>query len=198
MLENISGYNLILASNSPRRNELMNGLGLKYSVKILKDVDESYPEKLKGSEVALYVASKKAEAFRKHLKKNDLVITADTIVCMDDQVFGKPSDREEAIGMLQALSGRSHWVYTGVCLTGSKSQRSFTAATEVFFATLTEEEILWYVEHYKPFDKAGAYGVQEWIGFVGVERISGSYFNVMGLPVHKLYTELKEFEPFSI
>jgi len=198
MLENISGYNLILASNSPRRNELMNGLGLKYSVKILKDVDESYPEDLNGSEVALYVASKKADAFRKQMKNNDLVITADTIVCMDNQVFGKPSDKADAIRMLQSLSGRSHWVYTGVCLTGSKSQRSFTAATEVFFAMLTEEEILWYVERYKPFDKAGAYGVQEWIGFVGVERISGSYFNVMGLPVHKLYTELKEFEPFCI
>jgi len=198
MLENISGYNLILASNSPRRNELMNGLGLKCSVKILKDVDESYPENLKGPEVALYVAAKKADAFRHHLKKNDLVITADTIVCVDDQVFGKPVDKADAIRMLQSLSGRSHWVYTGVCLTGSKSQRSFTAATEVFFATLTKEEILWYVERYKPFDKAGAYGVQEWIGFVGVERISGSYFNVMGLPVHKLYTELKAFEPFCV
>lgn len=198
MLDNISGYNLILASNSPRRNELMNGLGLKYSVRTLKDVDESYPEELRGSEVAHYIAAKKAEAFRKNMKSNDLVITADTIVCKDEQVFGKPVDSMEAIRMLQTLSGTSHWVYTGVCLTSLGHQRSFTAATEVFFSPLTEEEIKWYVEHYKPFDKAGAYGVQEWIGFVGVERISGSYFNVMGLPVHQLYTELKKFVPVYV
>jgi len=193
MLENISGYNLILASNSPRRNELMTGLGLKYSVKTLKDVDESYPDHLKGQDIAQYIAAKKAEAFRSRMGERDLVITADTIVCKDDQVYGKPVDKLDAIRMLRSLSGQSHWVYTGVCLTSRKHQRIFTAATEVFFSCLTEEEILWYVEHYKPFDKAGAYGVQEWIGFVGVERISGSYFNVMGLPVHQLYTELKQF-----
>jgi len=194
MLENLSGYNLILASNSPRRKELMGGLGLGYSVKTLRDVDESYPEELRGADIALYLAVKKANAFRKQMKINDLVITADTIVCNNDQVFGKPSDKADAVRMLHALSGQSHWVYTGVCLTSINHQHSFTAATEVFFAPLTEEEIHWYVDHYKPFDKAGAYGVQEWIGFVGVERISGSYFNVMGLPVHRLYTELKNFE----
>ncbi|MDD4921681.1 MAG: Maf-like protein [Bacteroidales bacterium] len=195
MLENISGYHLILASNSPRRNELMTGLGLTYSVKTLRDVDESYPDTLKKTDVAIYIASKKADAYRKNMKSNDLVITADTIVCVDNQIFGKPVDKADAIRMLQALSGKSHWVYTGVCLTSLEHQRSFTSMTEVFFAPLTDEEICWYVEHCKPFDKAGAYGVQEWIGFVGVERISGSYFNVMGLPVHQLYTELKEFTP---
>lgn len=197
MLENISEYNLILASNSPRRNELLNGLGVKYSVKTLKDVDESYPEELKGADVAQFIASKKADAFLGHMKPNDLVITADTIVCKDDQVFGKPTDRADAIRMLHALSGAIHWVYTGVCLTSRKHSKSFTVGTEVTFACLTEDEINYYVDHFKPLDKAGAYGVQEWIGFVGVERISGSYFNVMGLPVHKLYTLLKEFEPYS-
>jgi len=197
MLENISGYNLILASNSPRRNELLNGLGVKYSVKTLKNVDESYPAELKGADVALYIASKKAEAFRNHMKSNDLVITADTIVCKDDQIFGKPTDRADAVRMLQALSGAIHWVFTGVCLTSLKDFKSFTVGTEVTFSSLTEDEINYYIDHYKPLDKAGAYGVQEWIGFVGVERISGSYFNVMGLPVHKLYTTLKDFVPYS-
>lgn len=164
---------------------------------MLDGVDESYPENLKGADVALYIATQKAAAFRKQMKPKDLIITADTIVCMDDEVFGKPVDKADAVRMLQSLSGRSHWVYTGVCLTSCKLQRSFTAATEVFFDVLTDDEIHWYVDQYSPFDKAGAYGVQEWIGFVGVERISGSYFNVMGLPVHKLYTELKNFEPFG-
>jgi len=197
MLENIAGYNLILASNSPRRNELLNGLGVKYSVKTMKDVDESYPEELIGADVAQYIASKKADAFRIHMKPNDLVITADTIVCKGNQIFGKPTDRADAVSMLQALSGAIHWVYTGVCLTSLNHSNSFTVGTEVTFACLTEEEINYYVDHFKPLDKAGAYGVQEWIGFVGVERICGSYFNVMGLPVHKLYTILKEFKPFS-
>jgi len=195
MLDNIAGYNLILASNSPRRNELMNGLGLKYRVKTLKGIDESYPEDLKATDVALYIASKKADAYRKFMRSGDLVITADTIVCRDGLIFGKPTDQADAVRMLKALSGKSHWVYTGVCLTSLDHQRSFTTATEVFFSSLTEEEIVWYVEHYQPFDKAGAYGVQEWIGFVGVEKIFGSYFNVMGLPVHQLYTELKNFMP---
>jgi septum formation protein len=197
MLDNLVGYHLILASNSPRRNELLNGLGVKYSVRTLKDVDESFPDELQGADVALYIAVKKGEAFRAFMKSNDLVITADTIVCKDGLVFGKPSDREEAVRMLRSLSGSSHWVYTGVCLTSSKHQHSFTAATEVFFSDLSEEEIDWYVDCYKPYDKAGAYGVQEWIGFVGVERISGSYFNVMGLPVHSLYNALKEFAPIG-
>jgi len=195
MLENLQGYHLILASNSPRRNELLGGLGLEYKVKVLKDGDESYPSTLKGADVARYIALQKAEAFRPHIGPDDLIITADTIVCQGDEVFGKPTDRNDAIRMLTALSGKSHFVYTGVCLTSIHHQVSFLAETEVFFCDLSDAETEHYVDFYKPYDKAGAYGVQEWIGFVGVERIEGSYFNVMGLPVHQLYTELKRFPP---
>ncbi|HET9570988.1 MAG TPA: Maf-like protein [Bacteroidales bacterium] len=193
MLENLQGYNLILASNSPRRNELLGGLGLEYKVKVLKCTEESYPSNLKGAEIAKYIALQKAEAFRVHMKPDDLIITADTIVSQEDEVFGKPLDRGDALRMLMALSGKSHFVYTGVCLTSASHQVAFTAETEVFFCELTQAEAEHYVDTYKPYDKAGAYGVQEWIGFVGVERIEGSYFNVMGLPVHQLYTELKRF-----
>ena len=195
MLENLQGYHLILASNSPRRNELLGGLGLEYKVKVLKDGDESYPSTVKGADVARYIALQKAEAFRPHIGPDDLIITADTIVCQGDEVFGKPTDRNDAIRMLTALSGKSHFVYTGVCLTSNHHQVSFLAETEVFFCELSDAETKHYVDFYKPYDKAGAYGVQEWIGFVGVERIEGSYFNVMGLPVHQLYTELKRFPP---
>lgn len=198
MLENLAGYQLILASNSPRRNELMRGLGVEYRVKTLDNVDESYPDELKGADVAAFIACQKAEAFKAHMKDHDLVVTADTIVCKGDLVFGKPVDEADAARMLRNLSGTSHWVYTGVCLTSIAHQHAFTAATEVFFAPLTEEEIQYYIQRYKPYDKAGAYGVQEWIGYVGVERISGSYFNVMGLPVHQLYLALRDFEPFAI
>lgn len=193
MLENLQGYHLILASNSPRRNELLGGLGLKYKVKVLQGGDESYPSNIKGADVAKHIALQKAEAFRPHMTPDDLVITADTIVCQGDAVFGKPIDRADALRMLQALSGTSHFVYTGVCLTSTNHQVIFVAETEVFFCELTDAETEHYVDTYKPYDKAGAYGVQEWIGFVGVERMEGSYFNVMGLPVHQLYTELKHF-----
>ena len=195
MLENLQGYHLILASNSPRRNELLGGLGIEYKVKVLKDGDESYPSTVKGADVARYIALQKAEAFRPHMGSDDLIITADTIVCQGDEVFGKPTDRNDALRMLAALSGKSHFVYTGVCLTSNKHQVTFLAETEVFFCELSEAETEHYVDLYKPYDKAGAYGVQEWIGLVGVERIEGSYFNVMGLPVHQLYTELKRFPP---
>jgi septum formation protein len=195
MLENLKGYHLILASNSPRRNELLGGLGLEYRVKVLQGGDESYPPTLKGADVAGYIALQKAEVFRDHMGPDDLVITADTIVYQGNEVFGKPADRADALRMLKALSGKSHFVYTGVCLTSVHHQVAFLAETEVFFCELTDAEIEHYVDFYKPYDKAGAYGVQEWIGFVGVERIEGSYFNVMGLPVHQLYTELKRFPP---
>jgi len=195
MLDNLQGYHLILASNSPRRNELLGGLGLEYSVRVLKDADESYPVELKGADVAIYIAMQKAEAFRPQIGPDDLIITADTIVCQGTEIFGKPTDREDALRMLKALSGQSHFVFTGVCLTSNNDQVSFLAETEVFFCELSDAEIKHYVDQCKPYDKAGAYGVQEWIGFVGVERIEGSYFNVMGLPVHQLYTELKRFPP---
>lgn len=195
MLENLQGYNLILASNSPRRKELMAGLGLEYAVRVLKDDEESYPSTLKGADIAGFIAMQKADAFRPRMNPDDLIITADTVVCQGGEVFGKPVDRDDALRMLRVLSGNSHFVYTGVCLTSNNHQVLFIAQTEVFFCPLSDEETEHYVDQYKPFDKAGAYGVQEWIGFVAVERIEGSYFNVMGLPVHQLYMELKKFPP---
>ena len=191
MLDNLKKYNIVLASNSPRRKELMSGLGVDYLVKTLPDVDESYPDTLQGTEIPAYISREKADAYKSLIQPDELLITADTIVWLNGEVLGKPKGREGAIDMLRKLSGTSHQVITGVCLTTSDWQKSFTAVTDVTFATLTEEEIIYYVDKYTPMDKAGAYGVQEWIGFIGVESISGSYFNVMGLPIQRLYQELK-------
>lgn len=191
MLDNLKKFNVVLASNSPRRKELMSGLGVDYVVKTLPDVDESYPDTLRGEEIPAYISREKADAYQSMIEPDELLITADTIVWLDGEVLGKPKDREDAIRMLRKLSGASHQVITGVCLTTKEWQKCFTATTDVTFASLTEEEILYYVDKYAPMDKAGAYGVQEWIGFIGVESISGSYFNVMGLPIQKLYKELK-------
>lgn len=184
---------LILASNSPRRRELLGGLGYPYEVRVLDGVDESYPESLRGGEVAAYISRVKAEAYRATMAEDEIVITADTIVCLDDKVLGKPSDEAEAMAMLRSLSGHVHQVYTGVTIVTSEGDSTFVSRTDVTFATLTEEEIRHYVTHCCPMDKAGAYGIQEWIGYVGVERIEGSYYNVMGLPVQRLYTELKKY-----
>lgn len=192
MLENLKKYSIILASNSPRRKELMSGLGVEYVVRTLPDVDESYPDTLQGAEIPAYISREKADAYKLLIQSDELLITADTIVWLNGEVLGKPKDREGAVRMLHKLSGASHQVFTGVCLTTKEWQKCFTAATDVTFATLTEEEIVYYVDKYAPMDKAGAYGVQEWIGFIGVESISGSYFNVMGLPIQKLYKELKQ------
>ena len=191
MLENLKKYKVILASNSPRRKELLSGLGIDYEVRTLPDVDESYPESLQGADIPLYISKEKADAYRALLQPGELMITADTIVWLDGRVLGKPKDREDALCMLRDMSGRTHEVFTGVCITTTDWQRSFAAQTEVRFAQLTEEEITYYVDRYQPMDKAGSYGVQEWIGFIGVENISGSYFNIMGLPVQRLYRELK-------
>lgn len=190
MLDNLKKFKIVLASNSPRRQELLAGLGVDYVVRTLPDVDESYPDTLSGEAIPAYIAREKADAYRSMIQPDELIITADTIVWLDGKVLGKPTDRAEAVEMLRLLSGKSHEVCTGVCLTTCEWQKGFTAMTEVKFATLTEEEIVYYVEKYAPMDKAGAYGVQEWIGFVGVEAISGSYYNVMGLPIQKLYQEL--------
>ena len=190
MLDNLEKYKVILASGSPRRRELMAGLGVNYEVRILPDVDESYPDTLQGEEIPLYIAKEKADAYIPMMQPDELIITADTIVWLDGKVLGKPRDREDALQMLRIMSGRTHKVFTGVCITTTDWQRSFTAQTEVRFATLSEDEIIYYVDNFKPMDKAGAYGVQEWIGFIGVENISGSYYNIMGLPVQKLYREL--------
>lgn len=192
MLDNLKKFNVVLASNSPRRKELMFGLGIDYVVKTLPDVDESYPGTLRGEEIPAYISREKADAYKKLIQPDELLITADTIVWLDGEVLGKPKDKEDAVRMLRKLSGASHQVITGVCLTTKDWQKSFTATTDVTFAALTDEEIDYYVGKYAPMDKAGAYGVQEWIGFIGVEAISGSYFNVMGLPIQRLYKELKQ------
>ncbi|WP_455666352.1 Maf-like protein [Phocaeicola sp.] len=192
MLDNLKKYRVILASNSPRRKELLSGLGIDYEVKTLPGIEESYPDTLKGEEIPLYIASEKADAYRDSMQPDELIITADTIVWLDGVVMGKPKDEEDARNMLRRLSGKTHQVMTGVCLTTTGFRKSFSTVTDVTFTDLTEEEIHYYVEHYKPMDKAGAYGIQEWIGFVGVQSIAGSYFNVMGLPVQRLYKELKK------
>lgn len=192
MLENLNKYKVILASNSPRRKELLSGLGIDYEVKTLPDIDESFPEGLSEMETATYIARAKADIYRTIMQPDELIITADTIVWLDGEVMGKPVDGEDARRMLRALSGKTHQVITGVCLTEINSQKAFATVTNVTFCCLSEEEIDYYVENYRPMDKAGSYGIQEWIGFVGVESISGSYFNVMGLPIQRLYTELKK------
>ena len=190
-LNNLKKYHIILASNSPRRRELLSGLGIDYEVKILPGIDESYPENLTGEEIPMYIAREKADAYRPSIKPDELIITADTIVCLEGQVLGKPKDEADACRMLRLLSGHTHQVITGVCITTAEMQRTFAATTDVTFDTLSEEEITHYVNNYRPMDKAGAYGVQEWIGFIGVTRLEGSYFNVMGLPIQRLYKELK-------
>ena len=192
MLDNLKKYKVVLASNSPRRKELLSGLGIDYEVKTLPDIDESFPEGLTEVETATYIARAKADVYRNIMQPDELIITADTIVWLDGEVMGKPLDGEDARRMLRALSGKTHQVITGVCLMTIDSQKAFATVTDVTFCHLSEEEIDYYVERYRPMDKAGSYGIQEWIGFVGVESISGSYFNVMGLPIQRLYTELKK------
>lgn len=193
MLENISKYKIVLASNSPRRKELLGGLGLSFEVRTMKGIDESYPADLKGEDIPIYISCKKAEAYRDVMAEDEMIITADTIVYDNSQVLGKPKDREDAISMLRQLSGHAHDVITGVSIVTKVKTIQFASTSKVYFASLTDEEIEYYVDSYKPFDKAGSYGIQEWIGFVGVTRIEGSYFNVMGLPIQRLYTELKQF-----
>ena len=193
MLENLKNYNIILASNSPRRKELLEGLGVDYSVITLSGVDESYPETLNGEEIPLFIAKKKADAYINNISDNDLIITADTIVWLDGKVFGKPEDAAHAKEMLAALSGKTHQVMTGVCITSKDKRKEFVSVTDVTFDILSAEEIDYYVENFRPFDKAGAYGIQEWIGYIGVKSISGSYFNVVGLPIQRLYRELIKF-----
>lgn len=185
-------YNVILASNSPRRKELLGGLGIDYVVRTLPDIDESYPAELKGAAIPEYIAEAKASAYHDHMADNDLIITADTVVVLGDDVLEKPKDVEDACRMLRALSGNTHQVYTGVCITTKDKKVTFSARTDVTFVELTDEEITWYVNTYKPMDKAGSYGVQEWIGYVAVSRMDGSFYNVMGLPVQVLYHELKK------
>ncbi len=193
MLDNLNKYTILLASNSPRRKELLSGLGIPFSTTALPDVDESFPDNLKSTEIPVYIARKKAAAYHSQLTSSTLLITADTIVWLDGKVYGKPHDEKDAQQMLHDLSGKTHQVITGVCLRTQHKEKIFYALTDVLFAELTDEEIDYYVSKYKPMDKAGAYGIQEWIGFAAVKEIKGSYFNVMGLPIHQLYRELKCF-----
>lgn len=185
---------LILSSNSPRRKQLLEGLDIPFKVLVIKDIDESYPSDMPVSDIAEYIACKKAAPYMTSIKGTDnIVLTADTIVVVDGEVLGKPHDENDAISMLKKLSGKTHQVYTGVCLTAEKKQRHFSVCTDVTFKNLSQEEIMHYVSTYKPLDKAGAYGIQEWIGYIGITGLNGSYYNVMGLPVQRIYEELKNF-----
>lgn len=192
VLPNLKKYKIVLGSNSPRRRELLAGLDIDFEVQVIPGIDESYPETLKAEDIPVYLARKKAEAYLQTMPDNELLITADTIVWTFDEILGKPKDREDAIAMLRKLSGRVHEVVTGVCITTKEKNISFSAASAVCFAELDDEEIIYYVDKYHPFDKAGSYGIQEWIGYVAVEAINGSFYNVMGLPVRLLYQELKK------
>ena len=186
-------FKIILASNSPRRRELLAGLVLDFEVRVLPDIDESYPETLAALDTAEYIAAKKADAYRSAMAPDELIITADTVVIVGDEVLGKPANDSEARDMLLKISGRTHQVVTGVCLTTQQQSSRFSVRTDVTFKPLTEAEIQYYIEKYKPFDKAGAYGIQEWIGYIGCTGLNGSYYNVMGLPVQRIYTELQKF-----
>lgn len=193
MLTNLRKYKIVLASNSPRRRELLSGLGLDFEVRVISGIDESYPASLKADDVPVYIAEKKAKAYIPSMADNELIITADTIVWTFHEILGKPSTREEAVSMLHTLSDHAHEVVTGVCLTTKEQSISFSVSSAVSFAKLSVEEIQYYVDTYNPLDKAGAYGIQEWIGYIGVEAINGSFYNVMGLPIQRVYQELKKF-----
>ena len=194
VMDSLKKYEVILASNSPRRRELLSGLDIDYIVKTLPDIDESYPDHLVREEIPLYIAQAKSQSYRSLLKENNLLITADTIVWLDGKVYGKPQNEEEAKNMLRALSGKTHEVLTGVCVADKYKEEAFCAVSKVRFAILDEEEIDYYIKKYKPYDKAGSYGVQEWIGYIGVESLEGSFYNVMGLPVRMLYKTLKDWQ----
>ena len=191
MLKNLDKYKVILASNSPRRRELLSGLDIDYTVRVMDDIDESYPDNLLCADIPCYISRKKAEAYKQQMRQDELIITADTVVCVGDTILGNPKDADDAAAMLRLLSGKTHQVITGVTLLTSEQEKTFSVVSDVTFDDLSDEEIEYYVTKYRPFDKAGAYGIQEWIGYVGVTSLKGSYFNVMGLPVQRLYNELK-------
>ena len=191
MLNNLDKYDVVLGSNSPRRRELLNDMGVKFRVEAIKGIDESYPASLPVEEIPVFLARIKAEGHP--LKENELLITADTVVVLDEAVLGKPTGEADAHRMLRALSGRAHRVISGVCVTTVGRTESFADTSIVQFADLSDDEIGYYIKHYRPLDKAGAYGIQEWIGNIGITGISGDFYNVMGLPTRKLYQLLKSF-----
>lgn len=193
MLDNLKKYKIILASNSPRRKELLQRLGLNFKVRTLFGIDESYPDYLQGEDIVRYISRNKAQAYKMSMAGDELLITADTIVYFEGQVLGKPRGAEEAKEMLRKLSGQVHQVITGVTIVSVDRTENFAVTSHVKFATLDEDEINYYVDNYLPFDKAGGYGIQEWIGLIAVEELRGSYFNVVGLPIQRLYQKLKLF-----
>ena len=193
----MKSYQLILASQSPRRNELLEGLGIPFCVRVIEGIDESFPEDLPIEDIPVYISKQKASVYAKCIAEDEVVLTADTVVVCQGQVLGKPKDEDDARRMLNLLSGRTHEVITGVTVKTREEEKSFSVVTEVQFKSLTPQEIDFYIRRFKPFDKAGAYGIQEWIGYIGVISIRGSYFNVMGLPVQRIYEELKTFFPIS-
>lgn len=192
ILEDLKKYKFILASKSPRRQYLLKELGLNFEVHT-KEVDESFPDTLKAQEIPLYLCKKKADAFQEEIDESTIVITADTIVWVNEQVLNKPENYEDAVRMLELLSGQMHEVFTGVCLKSKNKTKTFYAVTKVYFKKLTKEEIDYYITNYKPYDKAGAYGAQEFIGYIAIDKIEGTYFNVMGLPLRELYENLLSF-----
>ncbi|MDR2774670.1 MAG: Maf-like protein [Tannerella sp.] len=189
-------YKIILASNSPRRKELLKGLDMDFEVRVISDIDETFPQDTPPDEVPAYLARKKADAYLATMKPDELIITADTVVVLDGDILEKPADREDAIRMLRRLSGRKHQVITAVALTTVAERTGFSVISTVDFDVLADEEIEYYVDRYDPFDKAGAYGIQEWIGYIGVRSIEGSFYNIMGLPIQRLYRELKKIQSF--
>ena len=191
----MKSYQLILASQSPRRKELLEGLGIPFCVRVIEGIDESFPEDLPIEDIPVYISKQKASVYAKCIAEDEVVLTADTVVVCQGQVLGKPKDEDDARRMLNLLSGRTHEVITGVTVKTREEEKSFSVVTEVQFKSLTPQEIDFYIRRFKPFDKAGAYGIQEWIGYIGVISIHGSYFNVMGLPVQRIYEELKTFFP---
>ena len=193
MLTNLNKYKILLASKSPRRRELLSQLRIPFNVITIGGIDESFPDSIPAIEVPQYISEMKADAYHPMIKENDLVITADTMGICGDRIMGKPKDMTEAKEMLRFLSGKTHCVATGVTISTQNRRTSFTTVTDVTFADISDDEITYYVENFLPLDKAGAYGIQEWIGVVAVSGIKGSYYNVMGLPVHRLYQELKLF-----
>lgn len=193
MLDNLKKYNIVLASKSPRRQELLKGIGVDFTI-LTKEVDENYPQRLPAIDVAPFLSLKKAKAFEDaELPDNYMVITADTVVIVENEILGKPKDRDDAVRMMELLSGKVHKVVTGVTVHTKEKTKTFSVISKVTFETLDNQEVSYYIDNFKPYDKAGAYGVQEWIGYIGVSNVEGSYYNVMGLPTQKLYKVLKEF-----
>lgn len=192
LFDHLKKHNIILASKSPRRQYLLKELGIEFKLQT-KDTEEDFPDTLRAQEIPLYLCEKKAKAFESELKDLDLLITADTIVWIKNQVLNKPQNYDDAVRMLKLLSGKKHEVYTGVCLKSKLKTKSFFTVTNVYFKNLSDQEIDYYINNYNPYDKAGAYGAQEFIGYIAIEKIEGSYFNVMGLPTKELYEELLKF-----